>query len=105
MPMAVNNGNAHFQGMMEDLLGDVDCADPFVDDIIVSSRTLETTDQKLSKAHFVDLCRVLDVLRKHKLTCNGVKAVLLAAGLEFAGQVVGHGMCRPIPGKLPSLVY
>ena len=38
VPMGAKNGNAVFQRIMEDLLGPVrDCADPFVDDIIIGS--------------------------------------------------------------------
>ena len=38
VPMGAKNGNAAFQRMMEDLLGPVrDCADLFVDDIIIGS--------------------------------------------------------------------
>ena len=38
MPMGVTNGNATFQRMLENLLELVrDCADPFVDDVIIAS--------------------------------------------------------------------
>ena len=63
------------------------------------------TDEELIEAHFVDLCKVLHVLRKHQLTCNGAKAVLCAPEMEFAGQVVGDGIRRAIPGKLASLAH
>ena len=37
--MGVTNGNAAFQRMLENLLEPVrDCADPFVDDVIIASR-------------------------------------------------------------------
>ena len=103
MPMGVTNGNAQFNRMTEDLLRDLDCADQFVEDNIVSSRTPEMTDEELIKAHFVNLCKVLEVLRKHQLTWNGAEAVLLATEVDFAGRVVGNGIRRPIPGKLASL--
>ena len=39
MPMGVTNGNAAFQRMLENLLEPVrDCADPFVEDVIIASR-------------------------------------------------------------------
>ena len=85
MPMGVKNGNAQFQRMTEDPLLDLDCANPFGDDIIVSNGTPEMTDEELIEAHFVNLCKVLEVFRKHQLTCNGVKAVLFATEVEFAG--------------------
>ena len=105
VPMGVKHGNTQFQRMTEDLLRDLHCADPFVEDIIVSGGTPEMTDEGLNHAQFVDLCKVLEVLRKHQLTCNGVKAVLFATEVEFAGQVVGHGIRRPIPEKLASLAH
>ena len=105
MHMRVKNGSAQFQRMTDDLLRDMDCADPFVDDIIVSSGTPKMTDEKLIEAQFVDLCKVLEVLRNHQLTCNGAKTVLFATEVEFAGQVVGHGICRPIPEMLASPAY
>ena len=105
MPIGVTNGNAQFERMTEDFLRDLDRADPSVGYIIVSSGTPEMTDEELMEAHFVDLCKVLEVLRKHQSTCNGAKAVLFATEVEFAGQVVGHGIRRPIPGKMASLAH
>ena len=102
MAMGVKKGNTQLHRMTEYLLRDQDFADPFVDDIIVSSGTPETTDEELIEAHFVDLCTVLTVLRRHQLTCNGAKAVLFTTEMEFAGQVVGRGIRRPIPGRLAS---
>ena len=55
--MGAKNGNAAFQRMMEDLLQLVrDCADPFVDDIIIGSGTEDMTDNELIEAHEKDLC-------------------------------------------------
>ena len=39
------------------------------------------------------------------LICNGAKALLFTTEVEFAGQVVGHAIRRPIPGKLASLAH
>ena len=99
MPMGVKNGNAQFQRMTEDLLRDLDCVDPFLDDIILSSGTPGMTDEELIEPDVVNLCEVLDVLRKHQLTCDA-KAVLFATEVKFAGQVVRHGIRRCSPGKL-----
>ena len=63
------------------------------------------TDEELIEAYVVDLCKVLEILCKHQLTCNGAKAVLFATGVEFAGQVLSHGICRPIQGRLASLAH
>ena len=56
VPMGAKNGNAAFQRMMEDLLGPVrDCADPFVDDIIIGSGTEDMTEDEPIEAHEKDL--------------------------------------------------
>ena len=45
VPMGANNGNAVSQRMMEDPLGPVrDCADPFVDEIIIGSGTEDMSE-------------------------------------------------------------
>ena len=106
VPMGAKNGNAAFQRMMEDLLGPVrDCADPFVDDIIIGSGREDMTEDELIEAHEKDLRRVLSKLDKHNMVCNPTKASLFVREVEFAGHVVGHGQRRPMPGKLASLHY
>ena len=56
VPMGAKNGNATSQHMMEDLLGPVrDCADPFVDDIIIGSGTEDMTEDQFIEAHEKDL--------------------------------------------------
>ena len=104
VPMGAKNGNAAFQRMMEDLLGPVrDCADPFVDDIIIGSGTGNMTENELIDAHEKDLRRVLSELDKHNMVCKPTKASPFVKEVEFAGHVVGHGQRRPMPGKLASL--
>ena len=104
VPMGAKNGNAAFQRMMEDLLGPVrDCADPFVDDIIIGSGTENMTEDELIDAHEKDLRRVLSELDKHSMVCKPTNASLFVKEVEFAGHVVGHGQRRPMPGKLASL--
>ena len=54
--MGAKNGNAAFQRMMEDLLvPGRDCADPFVDDIIIGSGREAMTQDELIEAHEKDL--------------------------------------------------
>ena len=104
VPMGAKNGNAAFQRMMEDLLGPVpDCADPFVDGIILGSGTEDMTEDELMEAHEKDLRRVLNELDKHNMVCKPTKASLFVNEVEFAGRVVGHGQHRPMPGILASL--
>ena len=104
VPMGAKNGNAAFQRMMEDLLGPVrDCADPFVDDIIIGSGTENMTEDELIDAHEKDLRRVFSELDKHNMVCKPTKASLFVKEAEFAGHVVGHGQRRPMPARLASL--
>ena len=100
MPIGVRNRSAQFQRMTQAVIRHLDFADPFLNDIIVSSGTPEMADDELIEAHFGDVCQVLHVVHKHQLTCNGAKAVLFATEVEFAGQVVSHGIRHPIPRKL-----
>ena len=102
--MGAKNGNAAFQRMMEDLLGPVrDCADPFVDDIIIGSGTEDMTEDELIQAHEKDLRPVLSELDKHNMVCKPTKASLFVKEVDFAGHVVRHGQRHPMPGKLASL--
>ena len=104
VPMGAKNGNAAFQRMMEDLLGPVlDCADPFVHDIVIRSGTEDMTEDELIEAQEKDLRRVLSELDKPNMVCKPTKASLFVKEVEFAGHVVGHGQRRPMPRKLASL--
>ena len=90
--MGAKNGNAAFQRMMEDLpQPGRDCADLFVDDIIVGSGTEDMTDDELIGAHEKDLRPVLGVYDKHSMVCKPTKAALFVREVQFAGHVVGHG--------------
>ena len=62
-------------------------------------------DDELIEARFVDLCLVLNVLRKHQVTCKPAKAILFATEVEVAGHVVGQVIRGPIPGYLASLLH
>ena len=104
VPMGAQNGSAAFQRLMEELLGPVrDCANPFVDDIIIGSGTEDMTEDELIGAHEKDLRRVPSELDKHNMVCKPTKASLFVKEVEFAGHVVGHGQRRPMPWKLASL--
>ena len=93
VPMGAKNGNAAFR----------DCADPFVDDIIIGSGTEDMTEDELIGAHEKDLRRVLSELDKHNMVCKPTKASLFLREVEFAGHVVGHRQRLPMHGKLASL--
>ena len=99
--MGAKGGNAVFQRMIEDLLGPVrDCPELFADDMIIGSRMEDMSEGELNKAHDKDLRRVLDVLDRHQMVCKPTKAFLFVKEVQFAGQGVGHGQRRPMPGNL-----
>ena len=92
MPMGCGNGNASFQRTLEDILKPVaDCADPFVDDIIVRPDTEGMTDEEVLAAHEADVRRVLDLLVSLQLTGSANKATIAVNEVEFAGHVGGMG--------------
>ena len=68
VPMGAKNENAAFHHIMEDCVRLVrDCADLFVDDIIIGSCTEDRTDEKLIKMNARD---------KHSMVCKPKKASL-----------------------------
>ena len=74
-----------------------------MDDIIIRSGAEDMTEDELIEAHENDMRRVLRVFRKHSMVCKPTKASLCVREVEFAGHVVGHRQCRPMPGKLADL--
>ena len=95
MPMGVTNGNAAFQQMLENLLAPVrDCADPFVDNVIIASGDPSMSYEEL-----------LDLLVRHKLTGSRDKATIAVSEVVFAGHVVGNGQRKPIPGKVAEIEH
>ena len=104
MPMGVTDGNAAFQRMLEHLLEPVrDCADPFVDDVIIASGDPSMSYEELLEAHARDVTRVLDLLVRHKLTGSSDKSTIAVSEVVSAGHVVGNGQRKPIPGKVAAI--
>jgi hypothetical protein len=101
MTMGAKNGNAAFQRMMDWILKDLECATPFVDDVIISSSG--DTEEALIHNHMKDLTDVLNKLREHNLICDKYKAQMFQREVEFCGQVIGRGKRKPCPGKLSCL--
>ena len=106
MPMGVTNGNAAFQRMLQNLLEPVrDCADPFVDDVIITSGDPSMSYKELLEAHQRDVTRVLDLLVRHKITGSSDKATIAVSEVVFAGHIVGNGQRKPIPGKVAAIEH
>ena len=95
VPMGAKNGNAAFQRMMEVLLQPVrDCADPFVDDIIIGSGTEDMTDNEPIEAHEDDLRRVFGGLGQAKHGLQALKGLTL---YERSGVRQTCGWARATP--------
>ena len=106
MPMGVTNGNAAFQGMLENLLMPVrDCADPSVDDVSIALGDPRMGYDELLEAHERDVTRVLDLLVLKKLTGKRDKDTIAVCQLVFDGHVVGNGQQKPIPGNIAAIEH
>ena len=103
MPIGITNGNAAFQRMLENLLEPVrDCADPFVDDVIIASGDPSMSYDELLEAHETNVIRVSDLLVRHKLTGSSDKATTAVSEVVSTGHVAGNGQRKPIPGKVAA---
>ena len=101
MPMGIKNGPATFQRVMDHVLQRLDCADVYIDDIIIGSSG-ETEEQLLAN-HDCDVRAVLDSLRKKELVASVSKTEFFVRSFEFCGHVLENGTRRPVPGKMLAL--
>ena len=99
--MGLKNGNAIFQRVMEEVLRDLDFADPYVDDVIVGSTG--NSEEELLQNHNRDLRKVLDTLQLAGLVADPGKAQLFVREVEFCGHLLREGRRYPSPGKLLPL--
>ena len=89
MPFGLVNAPSTFQRLMQTVLGgQEDHCSPYIDDILVFSKSWEE--------HLCHLRLVLGSLRKHGLTAKPCKCVWAAKELEYLGHVVGRG-CVLVP--------
>ena len=93
MPFGLCNAPATFQRTMDLLLQDFqEFCGAYIDDIVIFSSSLT--------AHLVQLRKVLDRLRQHKLYVKPSKVELAQPEIDFCGFIVGSGGIRPQPEKL-----
>ena len=63
--------------MLEHLLQPVgDCADPFVEEVIIEPGDPSMSDDGLLESHERDVRRVLDLLARRKLSAGSDKAII-----------------------------
>jgi hypothetical protein len=87
--------------MMEWVLKDHECADPYIDDKIIGSKG--STEEEMLENHESDLRAVLATLAKQKLYVDPRKAHLFMREVEFCGHVLRQGRRSPAPGKLLAI--
>ena len=101
MSMGIKNGPAIFQRVMDHVLQGLDCADVYIDDIIIGSSG--ATEEELLANHDRDVRAVLDRLRKEELVASVSKTDFFVRSVEFCGHVLENGTRRPAPGKIVAL--
>ena len=98
MPMGLKNGPVIFQGVMDHVLQGLDCADVYIDDIIIGSSG--DTEEELLSSHDRDVRAVLARLRKEELVASVSKTDFFVHLVEFCGHVLENAARRPAPGKM-----
>ena len=101
MPMGIKNGPAIFQRVMDHILQVLDCADVYIDDIIIGASG--ETEEGLLANHNRDVRAVLDRLRKEELVASVSVTDFFVPSVEFCGHVLENGTRRLEPGKMLAL--
>ena len=101
MPIGVKNGPTIFQRVMDHVLQGSDCADVYIDDIIIGSSG--DTEEELLANPDRDMRAVLDRRRKEELLALFSKSDLFVRSVDFCGYVLENGTRRPAPGKMLAL--
>ena len=83
---------------MEYVLRDIECADPYIDNIIIGS--IGSTWKETIKNHKRDVTRTLDELAKNKILISPKKMQLFMTKVEFCGHLLSEGKREPAPTKL-----
>ena len=99
MPMGIKNGPAILQRVIDHVLQGLDCADVYIDDIIIGSSG--DTEEELLANHDRDVRAVLDRLPREELVASVSKTDLFVH--SFCGHVLENGTRRPAPGKMLAL--
>ena len=101
MPMGIKNGPAFFQRVMDHVLQGLDCADVYIDDIVIGSSG--ETEEELLANYDRDVRALLDRLRKEELVASVSKTDFFVRSVEFCGHVLANGTHRRTPGKMLAL--
>jgi len=95
LPFGITSAPEHFQCRMTDILGDIEGVVCLVDNILVSGKTQEEHDQRLTM--------VLTRLKKAGLTLGLAKCEINKNSVKFLGQLVDETGVRPDPDKVRAI--
>jgi len=91
MPFGLCNAGATFQRAMEGVLEGLDCASPYVDDVLTSSSSF--------KEHLVDLEKVLTRLQDAKLKIKSRKCSFGFQETKFLGFIISKDGIKVCPSR------
>ena len=94
-------GSLFFQRVTDHHLQGLDCADIYIDDIIIGSSG--DTEEEILAHHDRDVRAVLDRLQKEGLVASVSKTDFFVRSVEFCGHVLENGTRLPAPGKMLAL--
>ena len=101
MPMGIKNGPAIFQRVMDHVLQGLDCADIYIDDIIIGSPG-DTEEEPLAN-HDRDVRAVFGRLRTEDLVASVSNTDFFVRSVDFCGHVLENGTRLLAPGKMLAL--
>jgi hypothetical protein len=103
--MGLMNASGQFQQMLDDqLLAVADVANGYIDDVAIGTKEGDPEEREDALVvHDKALRRVLEVMKEKVFVGNEKKAHLFVEELNFCGQILGHGVRRPAPGKLMAI--
>lgn len=84
MPFGLKNAPAVFQRLMDGILGGLDFAAAYIDDVVVASKTWEE--------HLQHLRTVMDRITASGLKVKRTKCVFGGAEVQFLGHRIGRGV-------------
>jgi transposase InsO family protein len=92
MPFGLHSSGATYMRLMQKILGDLDCAEAYIDDVIIFSDTFEE--------HLRDLREVFTRIRHAAITLKPCKCVVGNAVIDYLGFLVGSGSLKPVEAKV-----
>ncbi len=95
MPFGLTNAAQSFQRLMDKLFRHLPFVFTYLDDHLISSRTLEE--------HLLHLQQFFQVLQENGLTINPAKCVFAVSSLKFLGHMVDEAGVTPLPKHIAAV--